>query len=138
MVYLSPGELEKAALLDKWDLVDKSLRSIASDQSQIYVDAALRQLESRRINIRDLGASVIESQKKLPQGYGIKVKSALLDSLARNGTRNYAGFRSACALAVHQPGRYRSDVEPVLRHFTSDNEEAVRRIAKKYIRLYLN
>ena len=55
-----------------------------------------------------------------------------LDRVMENSPDEYARFRAACALAAHDPGKYREEVIKTLKEAQQDPD--VSKIASSYLR----
>ena len=125
---LSIRSLIREAKAEKWEFVDKAIPQIINDPK--YSTWAFQKgIHSSSINVRDLGASILE-KADIPESR-FEVMRPDLANLARKDS-SYAGFRAACALAAHGPGEYTDLVLKTLRKFTKDQE--IKDIAINYIR----
>lgn len=129
MAIPSIRQLRSAAGSGDWALIDRKIPEIVRNSHYVHW-ASTTALRDWRVDIRDLGASIIAAARFNEKDFSpIRQK---LGIQLRNDANNYAGFRAACALAEHGSGEYASEVMAVLKHFSNDEEVAS--IAEGYLR----
>lgn len=118
--------LIQAAKAERWNVIDKIIPE-ECDKEEVIVWASTKGLEDNNGNVRDLAAIILEKTKTLDR----TMKTKLL-ALMKSDPNPFVRFRSAFALAGHDPGFHKSEVLSVLNE-AAKNEE-IAGIAKRYLR----
>jgi HEAT repeat protein len=119
-------DIINAARKENWEYVDSRIPRICDDPKVQKKAAEL--LSDDDGNIRDLGASILGRAHNIP----VKIKPILFN-IMKNDSNPYARYRSAFALAGHNPGRYKKKVVTVLKEASCDKD--VGDIAKEYLEM---
>jgi len=122
-------KLMEAAKNEEWDKVDKNTPEAVKDP-EIVNWAFERGLDNPNENIRDLAAGILE-KAKIPVSKFSAMRPKLHEIMG--GDKNpYARYRSAFALAAHNPGFYKPEVIKTLKE--AEKDEDVSKIASSYLR----
>jgi HEAT repeat protein len=122
-------ELIEAARREDWDYVDKRIPQVCNDRS--YIEWARRNgINDPDGNVRDLAVSILE-KADIPADE-FRGMAEELHKLMVSDNNPYVRFRSAFALANHDPGNYRKEVVGVLEE--AEKDEDVAALAKGYLK----
>ena len=122
-------KIADAAKAEKWDEVDKLIPKLVKNPNYIQW-AYERALSSSNPNLKDLGASILEKAVIAEEKFSMMRDKLYYRMIEEKNP--YVRYRSAFALAVHGPGRYKGEVVRVLKEALSDEE--VSTFAKKYLK----
>ncbi len=121
--------LLEAAKREEWGYVDSRIEEDAKNPE--YVKWAYQNgLQDKDGNVRDLAVSILERAECFPRTNSGSIIERLYELMTTDDNR-YVRFRSAFALANHDPGEHRDDVLRTLREAEKDKD--VSGIAKGYL-----
>jgi hypothetical protein len=125
---MSMEDIISAAREEDWNFVDKKIPEVCnSHQNQEWAHQLLKDSDG---HVVDLGASILEKANNIDPKRFSRMRARLKNVMVNNSDI-YARYRSAFALAAHDPGRYKEEVIKVLKEATKDKD--VSEIAKEYL-----
>lgn len=117
--------LIQAAKAEKWNLINKIIPE-ECNKKEVIAWATTKGIEDKDGNVRDLAVSILEKTKTLD-----KATKAKLLSLMKNDSNDFVRYRSAFALAGHDPAYRKTEVLRILKEAAKNDE--IKGIAQRYL-----